>query len=113
MLTADQVQAPSARARPATEAASTPIRSRCRAGLVCCRTSALSAKMTCRKRPLRNMPSDALTREGSWGLKGLLERALMLGGRLTVENAPGAGARVSLHVPMQSDAAPEGAALGR
>lgn len=59
------------------------------------------------------MPADALAREGSWGLKGLLERALMLGGRLNVENAPGAGARVSLHVPMQSDAALEGAALGR
>lgn len=51
------------------------------------------------------LPQDALSRVGSWGLKGLRERAFLLGGGLTAQNAPGSGACISLRVPMQ----PQGA----
>ena len=37
---------------------------------------------------------------GHLGLKSMRERALRLGGTLTVESAPGTGARVQVHVPV-------------
>ncbi|WP_300648274.1 PAS domain S-box protein [Hydrogenophaga sp.] len=43
---------------------------------------------------------------GSFGLLGIRERVLMLGGRLTVSNAPEGGARLVVHVPMAQPAAP-------
>jgi PAS domain S-box-containing protein len=44
--------------------------------------------------------ADALEREGSFGLLGLRERALMLGGRMEVGNAPGSGGRVTVTLPL-------------
>ncbi len=37
---------------------------------------------------------------GSFGLLGIRERVLMLGGRLAVDNAPGGGARLVVHAPL-------------
>jgi two-component system, NarL family, sensor histidine kinase UhpB len=44
--------------------------------------------------------TDALEREGSFGLLGLRERALMLGGRMEVGNVPGSGGRVTVTLPL-------------
>jgi signal transduction histidine kinase len=43
---------------------------------------------------------DVLTRAGHLGLVGMRERALLLGGRLTVESGPGKGTRVSASFPL-------------
>lgn len=43
-------------------------------------------------------PSD-LAREGHYGLLGMHERALLLGGHLTISSAPGAGATLTVVVP--------------
>lgn len=48
------------------------------------------------------LPSDALQRDGSWGLKGLLERARLLDAQFSAENAPGAGACIRLRVPLRA-----------
>ena len=40
-------------------------------------------------------------REGRYGLLGMRERALGLGGRLTVDNAPGGGGRITVRLPLQ------------
>ncbi|MES2888775.1 MAG: hypothetical protein V4739_12305, partial [Pseudomonadota bacterium] len=37
---------------------------------------------------------------GSFGLLGIRERVLMLGGRLAVDNAPAGGARLVVHAPL-------------
>jgi signal transduction histidine kinase len=42
---------------------------------------------------------------GSFGLLGIRERALMLGGRLQVSNAPEGGARLVVHVPLTQPSA--------
>jgi two-component system, NarL family, sensor histidine kinase UhpB len=44
--------------------------------------------------------ADALEREGSFGLLGLRERALMLGGRMAVGNTPGSGGCVTITLPL-------------
>jgi signal transduction histidine kinase len=50
--------------------------------------------------------ADALEREGSFGLMGLRERALMLGGRMEVGNVPGSGGRVTITLPLHPARAP-------
>lgn len=42
---------------------------------------------------------DALPRAKSFGLLGIRERALMLGGRLEIQSAPGQGTVVQVHIP--------------
>lgn len=52
---------------------------------------------------------ESMHREGSHGLMGLRERALMLGGELEVGNLPGGGACITVRLPLrvgQDDAAP-------
>jgi signal transduction histidine kinase len=46
------------------------------------------------------LPADALQRKGSWGLKGMQERALLMQGAFSAENAPGGGTCISLRVPL-------------
>ncbi len=48
-------------------------------------------------------PERALQREGRWGLLGMRERAELLGGRLEIDNPPGGGARVRVHLPPAHD----------
>ncbi len=48
------------------------------------------------------LPSDALRREGSWGLRGLRERVTLFGGTLALENAPGSGARMTVRLPLDA-----------
>jgi two-component system sensor histidine kinase UhpB len=50
-------------------------------------------------------PAGALQHEGRFGLLGMRERAAALGGRLDIDNPPGGGGRVTVHVPLQSTAA--------
>jgi signal transduction histidine kinase len=45
----------------------------------------------------------ALTRDGHFGLIGMLERASQLGGSLNVDTAPGQGTRVRVRLPVQLD----------
>lgn len=48
------------------------------------------------------LPADALDRQGSWGLKGLRERALLLQGSFQAGQAPGGGAQIVLRVPAEA-----------
>jgi signal transduction histidine kinase len=48
------------------------------------------------------LPSDALRRQGSWGLRGLRERVTQFGGQLALENAPGSGARLKVQLPVDA-----------
>jgi two-component system, NarL family, sensor histidine kinase UhpB len=52
----------------------------------------------------------SIYREGSCGLAGMRERALMLGGRLEIGRSPQGGSRVTVHVPLRAAAAPAPAA---
>ena len=45
---------------------------------------------------------DLLTRQGHFGLVGMQERATRLGGRLTIETAPGRGTRIAVRFPVHS-----------
>ena len=49
----------------------------------------------------------AMYREGSHGLMGMRERALMLGGQLAIGRSPGGGGRVSVRLPLATPAPPE------
>lgn len=49
--------------------------------------------------------AEAQPTDGRYGLLGIRERALMLGGRLEVDNPPGGGARVTVHLPLKPPAA--------
>lgn len=44
----------------------------------------------------------ALARQGHFGLAGMRERALLVGGHLSVESSPGRGTRVSICIPFHS-----------
>jgi signal transduction histidine kinase len=46
----------------------------------------------------------SMFREGSHGLLGIRERALMLDGELTIGNSPSGGGRVTVRLPFQADA---------
>ena len=47
----------------------------------------------------------SMFREGSHGLMGIRERALMLGGELEIGNSPSGGGRVTVRLPLLADAA--------
>ena len=51
-------------------------------------------------------PERATAKDGSFGLLGIRERALMLGGRMEVDNPPGGGGRLTVHLPTQPPPAP-------
>ena len=44
-------------------------------------------------------PERATAKDDSFGLLGIGERALMLGGRMDVDNPPGGGGRLTVHLP--------------
>jgi signal transduction histidine kinase len=46
----------------------------------------------------------SMFREGSHGLMGIRERALMLGGDLQIGNSPSGGGRLSVRLPLRADA---------
>jgi two-component system, NarL family, sensor histidine kinase UhpB len=48
----------------------------------------------------------SIYRDGSYGLVGMRERALMLGGKLEIGSSPKGGGRVTVHLPLRSAAAP-------
>jgi signal transduction histidine kinase len=54
----------------------------------------------------KGFPERAIGREGRCGLLGMRERAVMVGGRLDVDNPPGGGGRIVVHVPLQSECGP-------
>jgi len=41
-----------------------------------------------------------LAAAGHYGLMGMQERAELIGGRLSIQSAPGSGTTVELHVPL-------------
>ena len=49
-------------------------------------------------------PERSLHQEGRFGLLGIRERAIMLGGRLDVDNPPGGGGRIVVHLPLKPPA---------
>jgi PAS domain S-box-containing protein len=49
----------------------------------------------------------SMFREGSHGLLGIRERALMLGGELEIGNSPRGGGRVTVRLPLREDALPD------
>lgn len=51
------------------------------------------------------LPADALQRKGSWGLKGMRERALLMQGTFTACPGPGGGTCITLRVPIQVELA--------
>lgn len=48
------------------------------------------------------LPADALTRRGSWGLKGLRERTQLLQGSFEAGTAPGGGTQLTMRVPIKA-----------
>jgi PAS domain S-box-containing protein len=48
----------------------------------------------------------SIYREGSYGLVGMRERALMLGGSLEISSSPQGGGRVTVHLPLRSAPVP-------
>jgi PAS domain S-box-containing protein len=51
---------------------------------------------------------SVLHKEGSFGLMGIHERAIMLGGQMQIENPPGGGGRLSVRLPLARDGARPG-----
>jgi len=45
-------------------------------------------------------PDPSLRQDGRYGLLGIRERAYMLGGRIEVDNPPGGGGRLTVHLPL-------------
>jgi signal transduction histidine kinase len=45
-------------------------------------------------------PAGALQHEGRFGLLGMRERTVALGGRLEVDNPPGGGGRITIRLPL-------------
>jgi signal transduction histidine kinase len=45
-------------------------------------------------------PANLQHNEGRYGLLGIRERAYMLGGQLEVDNPPGGGGRLTVHLPL-------------
>ncbi len=46
------------------------------------------------------LPAEALSKRGRWGIKGLRERAELLGGRLTIRSQAGEGTCIDVTMPM-------------
>ncbi|MFO7171647.1 MAG: sensor histidine kinase [Bacillota bacterium] len=53
---------------------------------------------------------QASGREGHFGLRGMAERAALLGGRLAIDSRPGAGTRIAVAIPTGGGAGHEGEA---
>jgi PAS domain S-box-containing protein len=53
----------------------------------------------------RGFPDRAMRQENRYGLLGIRERAIMLGGRLDVDNPPGGGGRIVVRLPLKPAAA--------
>jgi signal transduction histidine kinase len=51
----------------------------------------------------RGFDLQTVQRGASSGLAGMLERAALLGGELTIESVPGTGTRVTASLPLRSD----------
>ena len=49
-------------------------------------------------------PDRSLRQEGRYGLLGMRERALALGGRLDIDTPPGGGGRITVHLPLAARA---------
>ena len=49
----------------------------------------------------------SMRQEGRYGLLGIRERAIMLGGRLELDNPPGGGGRITVRLPLQPGTAPQ------
>jgi PAS domain S-box-containing protein len=49
----------------------------------------------------RGFPERSMRQEGRFGLVGIRERSLMLGGRLEIDNPPGGGGRITVRLPLQ------------
>jgi PAS domain S-box-containing protein len=49
----------------------------------------------------KGFPERSMRQEGRYGLLGIRERALMLGGRLELDNPPGGGGRITVRLPLQ------------
>jgi signal transduction histidine kinase len=58
----------------------------------------------------RGFPERSMRQEGRYGLLGIRERALMLGGRLEVDNPPGGGGRITVRLPLRMDLGRQGEA---
>lgn len=52
----------------------------------------------------RGFPERAVGQDGRYGLLGIRERAIMLGGRLEVDNPPAGGGRITVRVPLRTAA---------
>lgn len=48
-------------------------------------------------------PDVGFGKSGSWGLRGIKERAMTVGGRLSIESKPGEGTRVKLEIPLEGE----------
>ena len=55
----------------------------------------------------KGFPERSMRQEGRYGLLGIRERAIMLGGRLKLDNPPGGGGRITVHLPLQPGTAPD------
>ena len=51
----------------------------------------------------KGFPGRSMGQEGRFGLLGIRERALMLGGRLDIDNPPGGGGRIVVHLPLRPE----------
>jgi PAS domain S-box-containing protein len=51
----------------------------------------------------KGFPSRSMSQDGRYGLLGMRERALMLGGRVEVDNPAGGGGRIVVHLPLRTD----------
>ena len=51
---------------------------------------------------IRDERFDKVAQEG-FGLKGIRERANLLGGKATIESSPGKGTRIRVELPMEED----------
>lgn len=54
------------------------------------------------------LPPDAMAKTTSYGLRGLSERAKTVGGWLDISSVPGNGASITLSIPHEATAAPQG-----
>jgi two-component system, NarL family, sensor histidine kinase UhpB len=52
----------------------------------------------------RGFPERSTRHDGRYGLLGIRERAIMLGGRLGVDNPPGGGGRITVRLPLKPPA---------
>ncbi|MDP3083177.1 MAG: PAS domain-containing sensor histidine kinase [Rubrivivax sp.] len=46
-------------------------------------------------------PLSAMRKQGSFGLMGIRERAYLLGGRMVIDNPPGQGGCITVHLPLK------------